>query len=175
MSNRKRKYDSYPMMTKEEYENAKYINLNICNKDVLDELTDENEIVWLTNISLNSNNILIGNNICPYKVYKINKKYYLRNCSHLYTKLLYDVSYIKYEFKNVKGVYTLPSNVQASTSYEYINRYRHEKYKELISKESVADFDKDINKSHFEFTLEQAKQALADKFELEVKNVHIRL
>lgn len=173
MSNRK--YDSYPMMTEEEYENAKDVNLNMCNKDVLDELAEENQIVWLTNISLNSNNILIGNNVCPYKVYKINRKYYLINCSHLYTKLLYDVSYIKYEFKNVKGVYTLPSNVQASTSYEYINKYRYEKYKELISKENVADFDKDIIKSHFVFTLEQAKQALADKFGFKVENVHIRL
>lgn len=171
MSNRK--YDSYPMMAKDEYENAK--DINMWSEDVLDKLAESKQIVWLTNIGLNENNILVGNNIYPYKVYKIYGEYYLKNCSHIDTELLYDVSYTKYKFKNVAGTYILPSNVQWSTSYEYINRYRYEKYKKLILKEGVMDSDKDINKNYFEFTLKQAKQALADKFGFDVENVHIKL
>lgn len=68
------------------------------------------------------------------------------------------------------GFFALPDNVHASTSYGYINRYRYEEYKKLL-------VQKEENKttSKFEFTLKQAKEALAEKFGFPVENICIKL
>ena len=68
------------------------------------------------------------------------------------------------------GFFVLPVNVYASTSYEYINRYRHEEYKKLVLQKEEK---KSTNK--FEFTLKQAKEALAEKFGFKIENICIKL
>ena len=71
------------------------------------------------------------------------------------------------------GNFALPDNVHASTSYEYINRYRHEEYKKLVVQKEEKKTTNKTNK--FEFTLMQAKEALAEKFGLSVENICIKL
>lgn len=74
------------------------------------------------------------------------------------------------------GNFTLPDNVHASTSYEYINRYRHEEYKKLVVQKEENKTNNKTNKTNkFEFTLTQAKEALAEKFGLSVENICIKL
>ena len=72
--------------------------------------------------------------------------------------------------KMVKKNYldSLPANVVEMQ--RYINRYRYEEYKKLaVQKEEKKTTSK------FEFTLKQAKEALAEKFGFLVENICIKL
>ena len=106
------------------------------------------------------NNEIVDNYICSHIVVKVDGKFYLRDITGQNI----------YEFKNVMGFFVLPDNVHASTSYGYINRYRYEEYKKLLVQKEE---NKTTNK--FEFTLKQAKEALAEKFGLLVENICIKL
>ena len=101
---------------------------------------------------------------------KVDNKYYLRNLTSEDTYAPYEVIFKEYEYENAMGFLVLPANVHASTSYEYINRYRYEEYKKLVVQKEEK---KTTNK--FEFTLKQAKEALAEKFGFRVENICIKL
>ena len=94
----------------------------------------------------------------------------MRNLTNADTYAPYEVKLKEYEFENAMGFLVLPVNVHASTSYEYINRYRYEEYKVLaVQKEEKKTTSK------FEFTLKQAKEALAEKYGYSIENICIKL
>lgn len=97
-------------------------------------------------------------------------KNYLRNLTSEDTYAPYEVIFKEYEYENAMGFLVLPVNVHASTSYEYINRYRYEEYKALVVQKEEK---KTTNK--FEFTLKQAKEALAEKYGYNIENICIKL
>ena len=97
----------------------------------------------------------------------------MRNRTNADTYAPYDVKFKEYEFENSMGFFVLPVNVHASTSYEYINRYRYEEYKILAVQKEEKKTTNKANK--FEFTLKQAKEALAEKFGFLVENICIKL
>lgn len=121
-------------------------------------------VIWVTEIHLIENTCV---------VVKVNNKYFLRNRDNAYTYAPYDVEFKEYEFEDIMGNFALPANVHASTSYEYINRYRHEEYKKLVIQKEEKKTNNKTNK--FEFTLMQAKEALAENFGLSVENICIKL
>ena len=136
----------------------------------MDLLYTIRQTIWVTEIHLTEYNEISCNYICPYVVVKVDNKYYLRNRTNADTYAPYDVKFKEYKFKDLMGNFVLPVNVHASTSYEYINRYRYEEYKNLaVQKEE----NKSTNK--IEFTLKQAKEALAEKFGYNVENICIKL
>ena len=153
-------YDDAPMMDLDEYNKSEGMDLNMANNEILDKFYKTLQTIWVTEIHLNENNEIVDNYICSYIVVKVDDKFYLRDITGENI----------YEFKNVMGFFALPDNVHASTSYGYINRYRYEEYKKLV-------IQKEENKStnKIEFTLKQAKEALAEKYGFSVENICIKL
>ena len=164
-------YNDAPMMNLNDYNENEGIDLNIIDREKLDFYSYTlSEVIWVTEIHLTENNEIACNYICPYVVVKVNNKYFLRNRTYAYTYAPYDVKFKEYEFENIMGNFALPVNVHASTSYEYTNRYRYEEYKKLVVQKEEK---KTTNK--FEFTLKQAKEALAEKFGFKIENICIKL
>ena len=163
-------YNNAPMMYLNDYHENEGIDLNMVDGETLDMFYTIQQTIWVTEIHLTENNEISCNHICPYVVVKVGNKYYLRNLTNADTYAPYEVKFKEYEFENSMGFLVLPVNVHASTSYEYINRYRYEEYKKLaVQKEEKK------TTSNFEFTLKQAKEALAEKFGLLVENICIKL
>ena len=164
-------YDDAPMMDMVKFNQVEGIDLNLIDGEKLNFYSYTlSEVIWVTEIHLTENNEIACNYICPYVVVKVNNKYFLRNRTNAYTYVPYDVKFKEYEFENIMGNFALPVNVHASTSYEYINRYRYEEYKKLVVQKEEK---KTTNK--FEFTLKQAKEALAEKFGFKIENICIKL
>ena len=153
-------YNNAPMMDLNEYNKSEGMDLNMINNEILDKFSKTLQNIWVTEIHLDENNEIVDNYICSYIVVKVDDKFYLRDITGENI----------YEFKNVMGFFALPDNVHASTSYGYINRYRYEEYKKLVVQKEEK---KTTNK--FEFTLKQAKEALAEKFGFSVENICIKL
>lgn len=153
------------MMDLIDYHDNEGIDLNMVNNETLDLFYTIQQTIWVTEIHLTEDNEISNNHICPYVVVKVDNKYYLRD-----TYAPYEVIFKEYEYENAMGFLVLPVNVHASTSYEYINRYRYEEYKKLVVQKEEK---KTTNK--FEFTLKQAKEALAEKFGFRVENICIKL
>ena len=153
-------YNNGPMMDLNEYNKSEGMDLNMVNNEILDKFSKTLQNIWVTEIHLDENNEIVDNYICSYIVVKVDDKFYLRDITGENI----------YEFKNVMGFFALPDNVHASTSYGYINRYRYEEYKKLVVQKKE---NKTTNK--FEFTLKQAKEALAEKFGFSVENICIKL
>lgn len=166
-------YNDAPMMNLNDYNDhneTEGIDLNMVDSETLDILYTIRQTIWVTEIQLTENNEISNNHICPYVVVKVDNKYYLRNLTNADTYAPYEVKFKEYEFENAMGFLVLPVNVHASTSYEYINRYRYEEYKVLaVQKEEKKTTGK------FEFTLKQAKEALAEKFGYSIENICIKL
>ena len=163
-------YNNAPMMYLNDYNEIEGIDLNIVDDETLNILYTTQQVIWVTEIHLTKDNEISCNYICPYVVVKVDNKYYLRNRTNADTYAPYDVKFKEYEFEDIMGNFALPINVHASTSYEYINRYRYEEYKKLaVQKEEKKTTSK------FEFTLKQAKEALAEKFGFLVENICIKL
>ena len=166
-------YDDAPMMDMAKFNQVEGIDLNLIDKENLNFYYTLSPVIWVTEIHLTKDNEISCNYICPYVVVKVDNKYYLRNRTNADTYAPYDVKFKEYEFEDIMGNFALPVNVHASTSYEYINRYRYEEYKALaVQKEEKNTINK-ANK--FEFTLKQAKEALAEKFGFLVENICIKL
>ena len=163
-------YNNAPMMDLIDYHENESIDLNMVNAETLDMFYTIQQTIWVTEIHLTEDNEISNNHICPYVVVKINNKYYLRNLTSEDTYAPYEVIFKEYEYENAMGFLVLPANVHASTSYEYINRYRYEEYKALVVQKEEK---KTTNK--FEFTLKQAKEALAEKFGFKIENICIKL
>lgn len=163
-------YNNAPMMNLIDYHENECIDLNIVNDETLDMFYTIQQTIWVTEIHLTEDNEISNNHICPYVVVKINNKYYLRNLTSEDTYAPYEVIFKEYEYENAMGFLVLPANVHASTSYEYINRYRYEEYKKLVIQKEEK---KTTNK--FEFTLKQAKEALAEKYGYNIENICIKL
>lgn len=163
-------YDDAPMMDMVKFNQVEGIDLNLIDGENLNFYYTLSQVIWVTEIHLTENNEIVSNYICPYVVVKVNNKYFLRNHTNAHTYAPYDVKFKEYEFENIMGNFALPVNVHASTSYEYINRYRHEEYKKLVLQKEE---NKPTNK--FEFTLKQAKEALAEKFGYSIENICIKL
>ena len=163
-------YNNAPMMNLIDYHENEGIDLNIVNDKTLDMFYTIQQTIWVTEIHLTEDNEISNNHICPYVVVKINNKYYLRNLTSEDTYAPYEVIFKEYEYENAMGFLVLPANVHASTSYEYINRYRYEEYKKLVIQKEEK---KTTNK--FEFTLKQAKEALAEKYGYNIENICIKL
>lgn len=163
-------YNNAPIMDLIDYHENEGIDLNMVNAETLDMFYTIQQTIWVTEIHLTEDNEISNNHICPYVVVKINNKYYLRNLTSEDTYAPYEVIFKEYEYENAMGFLVLPANVHASTSYEYINRYRYEEYKALLVQKEEK---KTTNK--FEFTLKQAKEALAEKFGFKIENICIKL
>lgn len=163
-------YNNAPMMDLIDYHENEGMDLNMVNNETLDMFYTIQQTIWVTEIHLTEDNEISNNHICPYVVVKINNKYYLRNITSEDTYAPYEVIFKEYEYENAMGFLVLPVNVHASTSYEYINRYRYEEYKALV----VQKEEKKIT-NKFEFTLKQAKEALAEKFGFKIENICIKL
>lgn len=163
-------YNNAPMMDLIDYHENEGIDLNMVNNETLDMFYTIQQTIWVTEIHLTEDNEISNNHICPYVVVKVDNKYYLRNLTSEDTYAPYEVIFKEYEYENAMGFLVLPANVHASTSYEYINRYRYEEYKKLVVQKEEK---KTTNK--FEFTLNQAKEALAEKFGFRVENICIKL
>lgn len=166
-------YNDAPMMNLGDYNDhneIEGIDLNMVNNETLDLFYTIQQTIWVTEIHLTEDNEISNNHICPYVVVKVDNKYYLRNLTSEDTYAPYEVIFKEYEYENAMGFLVLPVNVHASTSYEYINRYRYEEYKKLVVQKEEK---KTTNK--FEFTLKQAKEALAEKFGFRVENICIKL
>lgn len=163
-------YNNAPMMDLIDYHENEGMDLNMVNNETLDMFYTIQQTIWVTEIHLTEDNEISNNHICPYVVVKINNKYYLRNLTSEDTYAPYEVIFKEYEYENAMGFLVLPVNVHASTSYEYINRYRYEEYKALVVQKEEK---KTINK--FEFTLKQAKEALAEKYGYSIENICIKL
>lgn len=163
-------YNNAPMMDLIDYHENESMDLNMVNVETLDMFYTIQQTIWVTEIHLTEDNEISNNHICPYVVVKINNKYYLRNLTSEDTYAPYEVIFKEYEYENAMGFLVLPANVHASTSYEYINRYRYEEYKALVVQKEEK---KTTNK--FEFTLKQAKEALAEKFGFKIENICIKL
>lgn len=163
-------YNNAPMMDLIDYHENEGMDLNMVNAETLDMFYTIQQTIWVTEIHLTEDNEISNNHICPYVVVKINNKYYLRNLTSEDTYAPYEVIFKEYEYENAMGFLVLPANVHASTSYEYINRYRYEEYKALVVQKEEK---KTTNK--FEFTLKQAKEALAEKFGFKIENICIKL
>lgn len=163
-------YNNAPMMNLIDYYENEGIDLNMANDETLDMFYTIQQTIWVTEIHLTEDNEISNNHICPYVVVKINNKYYLRNLTSEDTYAPYEVIFKEYEYENAMGFLVLPANVHASTSYEYINRYRYEEYKKLVIQKEEK---KTTNK--FEFTLKQAKEALAEKYGYNIENICIKL
>ena len=163
-------YNNAPMMDLIDYHENEGMDLNMVNAETLDMFYTIQQTIWVTEIHLTEDNEISNNHICPYVVVKVDNKYYLRNLTSEDTYAPYEVIFKEYEYENAMGFLVLPANVHASTSYEYINRYRHEEYKKLV-------LQKEENKStnKFEFTLKQAKEALAEKYGYNIENICIKL
>lgn len=159
-------YNNAPMMDLIDYHENEGIDLNMVNNETLDMFYTIQQTIWVTEIHLTEDNEISNNHICPYVVVKVDNKYYLRNLTSEDTYAPYEVIFKEYEYENAMGFLVLP----ASTSYEYINRYRYEEYKKLVVQKEEK---KTTNK--FEFTLNQAKEALAEKFGFQVENICIKL
>ena len=153
-------YDNAPMMDLDEYNKSEGMDLNIVDNETLDKFHKTLQTIWVTEIHLDENNEIVDNYIFSYIVVKVDDKFYLSSITGENI----------YEFKNIMGFFALPDNVHASTSYGYINRYRYEEYKKLVVQKEEK---KTTNK--FEFTLKQAKEALAEKFGFSVENICIKL
>ena len=166
-------YNDAPMMDLNDYKENEGIDLNIVDSETLDLLYTIQQTIWVTEIQLTENSEISHNHICPYVVVKVNNKYYLRNLTNEDTYAPYEVKFKEYEFENEMGFFVLPVNVHASTSYEYINRYRYEEYKVLAVQKEAKKTTNKTNK--FEFTLKQAKEALAEKFGLLAENICIKI
>ena len=169
-------YNDAPMMNLNYYNyhnETEGIDLNMVDSETLDILYTTQQVIWVTEIHLTKDNEISCNYICPYVVVKIDNKYYLRNRTNADTYAPYEVKFKEYEFENSMGFFVLPVNVHASTSYEYINRYRYEEYKILAVQKEEKKTTNKANK--FEFTLKQAKEALAEKFGFLVENICIKL
>ena len=163
-------YNNAPMMDMVKFNQVEGIDLNLIDEENLNFYYTLSQVIWVTEIHLTEDNEISHNHICPYVVVKVDNKYYLRNRTNADTYAPYDVKFKEYEFEDIMGNFALPVNVHASTSYEYINRYRHEEYKKLVlQKEEKKTTGK------FEFTLKQAKEALAEKFGCNVGNICIKL
>ena len=163
-------YNNAPMMDLIDYHENEGMDLNMVNNETLDMFYTIQQTIWVTEIHLTEDNEISNNHICPYVVVKINNKYYLRNLTSEDTYAPYEVIFKEYEYENAMGFLVLPVNVHASTSYEYINRYRYEEYKALVVQKEEK---KTTNK--FEFTLKQAKEALAEKYGYNIENICIKL
>lgn len=163
-------YNDAPMMNLNDYNENEGIDLNMVDSETLDILYTIRETIWVTEIQLTENNEISNNHICPYVVVKVDNKYYLRNLTNADTYAPYEVKFKEYEFENSMGFLVLPVNVHASTSYEYINRYRYEEYKVLAVQK-----EENNTTSKFEFTLKQAKEALAEKYGYSIENICIKL
>lgn len=163
-------YNNAPMMDLIDYHENEGIDLNMVNNETLDMFYTIQQTIWVTEIHLTEDNEISNNHICPYVVVKVDNKYYLRNLTSEDTYAPYEVIFKEYEYENAMGFLVLPANVHASTSYEYINRYRYEEYKKLVVQKEEK---KTTNK--FEFTLNQAKEALAEKFGFQIENICIKL
>lgn len=168
--NRNIYYNNAPMMDLIDYHENEGMDLNMVNNKTLDMFYTIQQTIWVTEIHLTEDNEISCNHICPYVVVKVDNKYYLRNLTSEDTYAPYEVIFKEYEYENAMGFLVLPVNVHASTSYEYINRYRHEEYKKLVVQKEEK---KTTNK--FEFTLKQAKEALAEKFGFKIENICIKL
>lgn len=163
-------YNNAPMMDLIDYHDNEGMDLNMVNDETLDMFYTIQQTIWVTEIHLTEDNEISCNHICPYVVVKVDNKYFLRNLTNGNTYAPYEVIFKEYEYENAMGFLVLPVNVHASTSYEYINRYRYEEYKKLVVQKEEK---KTTNK--FEFTLKQAKEALAEKFGFKVENICIKL
>lgn len=163
-------YNNAPMMDLIDYHENESIDLNMVNAETLDMFYTIQQTIWVTEIHLTEDNKISNNHICPYVVVKVDNKYYLRNLTNGDIYAPYEVIFKEYEYENAMGFLVLPANVHASTSYEYINRYRYEEYKTLVVQKEEK---KTTNK--FEFTLKQAKEALAEKFGFKIENICIKL
>lgn len=163
-------YNNAPMMDLIDYHENEGMDLNMVNAETLNMFYTIQQTIWVTEIHLTEDNEISNNHICPYVVVKINNKYYLRNLTSEDTYAPYEVIFKEYEYENAMGFLVLPVNVHASTSYEYINRYRYEEYKALVVQKEEK---KTTNK--FEFTLKQAKEALAEKYGYNIENICIKL
>lgn len=163
-------YNNAPMMDLIDYHDNEGIDLNMVNDETLDMFYTIQQTIWVTEIHLTEDNEISCNYICPYVVVKVDNKYFLRNLTNGNTYAPYEVIFKEYEYENAMGFLVLPVNVHASTSYEYINRYRYEEYKKLVVQKEEK---KTTNK--FEFTLKQAKEALAEKYGYNIENICIKL
>ena len=163
-------YNNAPMMDLIDYHENEGMDLNMVNAETLDMFYTIQQTIWVTEIHLTEDNEISNNHICPYVVVKVDNKYYLRNLTSEDTYAPYEVIFKEYEYENAMGFLVLPANVHASTSYEYINRYRYEEYKALVVQKEEK---KTTNK--FEFTLKQAKEALAEKYGYSIENICIKL
>ena len=163
-------YNNASMMDLIDYHENEGMDLNMVNAETLDMFYTIQQTIWVTEIHLTEDNEISNNHICPYVVVKVDNKYYLRNLTNGDTYAPYEVIFKEYEYENAMGFLVLPANVHASTSYEYINRYRYEEYKALVVQKEEK---KTTNK--FEFTLKQAKEALAEKFGFKIENICIKL
>lgn len=163
-------YNNAPMMDLIDYHDNEGMDLNMVNDETLDMFYTIQQTIWVTEIHLTEDNEISCNHICPYVVVKVDNKYYLRNLTNGNTYAPYEVIFKEYEYENAMGFLVLPVNVHASTSYEYINRYRYEEYKKLVVQKEEK---KTTNK--FEFTLKQAKEALAEKYGYNIENICIKL
>ena len=163
-------YNNAPMMDLIDYHENEGMDLSMVNNETLDMFYTIQQTIWVTEIHLTEDNEISNNHICPYVVVKVDNKYYLRNLTSEDTYAPYEVIFKEYEYENAMGFLVLPVNVHASTSYEYINRYRYEEYKKLV----VQKEEKKIT-NKFEFTLKQAKEALAEKFGFKIENICIKL
>lgn len=163
-------YNNAPMMDLIDYHENESIDLNMVNAETLNMFYTIQQTIWVTEIHLTEDNEISNNHICPYVVVKVDNKYYLRNLTNGDIYAPYEVIFKEYEYENAMGFLVLPANVHASTSYEYINRYRYEEYKTLVVQKEEK---KTTNK--FEFTLKQAKEALAEKFGFKIENICIKL
>lgn len=163
-------YNNAPMMDLIDYHDNEGMDLNMVNDETLDMFYTIQQTIWVTEIHLTEDNEISCNHICPYVVVKVDNKYFLRNLTNGNTYAPYEVIFKEYEYENAMGFLVLPVNVHASTSYEYINRYRYEEYKKLVVQKEEK---KTTNK--FEFTLKQAKEALAEKYGYNIENICIKL
>lgn len=163
-------YNNAPMMDLIDYHDNEGMDLNMVNDETLDMFYTIQQTIWVTEIHLTEDNEISCNYICPYVVVKVDNKYFLRNLTNGNTYAPYEVIFKEYEYENAMGFLVLPVNVHASTSYEYINRYRYEEYKKLVVQKEEK---KTTNK--FEFTLKQAKETLAEKYGYNIENICIKL
>lgn len=188
MNNKNFKYNDCPMMTMKEYDEAEGYDLNFSDYDILDLLSLDDTIVWLTKINLvHDGGIMpsgehyeqtkvIYNAIYPYKVIHSGKSFFLRPISVLnekYPLYKFDDEYQMIKFHEGMGVFSLDENVHASTSYEYINRYREEEYKKLKAKESFRWINQEKKEMH-EFSIEEAKKALSKVYSIPVDEITIK-
>lgn len=199
--NMRKNYNVAPMMDQKTFDLCEGYDLNNTSKEVLDNFIKEKTIIWVTDIQLMSDegimpsgerymtNRIVHNYIVPCIVQKIKNTYCLRDMwmhcgKDKYNELV--EKYSQYEFgygmetkcfNKASGFFPyqiLDEDVHASTSYEYINRVRHNEEQKLKQKEETIWQDEPI-KEIKTFSIEEAKKALSKVHNIPVSEIVINI